>query len=43
MLNIFPNSSLISTLVVPISTGRPDLDKLVTSSITALYFSRLVL
>ena len=34
------NNSDISTEVVPINTGRPELDNLTTSSITALNFSR---
>ncbi len=42
-VNILPSNSLISTDVVPINIGRPSCDNLVTSSMTALYFSRLVL
>ena len=43
IVNILPKSSEISTDVVPIKTGLPWLDIFVTSSITALYFSLLVL
>jgi hypothetical protein len=39
----FGGNSEISTDVVPIRTGLPALDNSVTSSITALNFSRVVL
>ena len=43
MPSILDSSSLISTVVVPTSTGRPCLLSSTTSSMTALSFSRLVL
>ena len=43
MFSILLSNSDISTEVVPINTGLPALESAVTSSITALYFSRLVL
>ena len=43
ILSILLKSSEISTEVVPISTGLPSAEKALTLSITALYFSRLVL
>ena len=43
MPSIFESSSLISTVVVPTSTGRPCLLNSTTSSMTAFSFSRFVL
>ena len=43
IFNILLNNSEISTDVVPINTGLPSFENSLTFSITALYFSLLVL